>query len=159
MFRAFDGVVTANKISSIKTHMVYLIARDLKGRDTKFVSKEDITHIIEYIDDILTLKSLKELSQEYKFAIQDGDMIFEDSTNKLITYKGDVSYLDLSSAENRASIKRLIEEKLVPELQKGFYIDPATNTTVLVDKNAFIENLINDTNSDGNTMLRLDLDM
>ena len=100
--------------------------------------------------------------QSFRFPVFEGDTIFRFNW-KAETHKGGPSSVIIDEEASRGTFKKLIEERLFPHLQEGFYYDVDENGNQVrkeIDKNnKFLQTLVLDINNQGQRYLKLDLDM
>ena len=143
-----------------KSYILNTIVKDLFS-DDDFIDSQTISKLLDYVDDLLILRWLNDKS--FKMPIFNGDSIFSFNGSEN-TYKGEKpSSIVIQDEASRNTLKKIIEERLVPHLQSGYYYDVDENGNMvridLKGKNRFLDMIITDIDNDGRRYLKLDLDM
>jgi hypothetical protein len=160
IFKAFHTVLVMDEVLIKKSYILNTIVKDLFS-DDDFIDSQTISKLLDYVDDLLILRWLNDKS--FKMPIFNGDSIFSFNGSEN-TYKGEKpSSIVIQDEASRNTLKKIIEERLVPHLQSGYYYDVDENGNMvridLKGKNRFLDMIITDIDNDGRRYLKLDLDM
>lgn len=154
IFQAFKAVLTTDSALIKKSHILNLVADDLFG-SYGYIDKQSIEKLTDYIDDLLIIRQINK--QKLKFPISKNDPFFLFNW-KETKYTGDSHFFIIEDEASRGTFKKLFEEKLLPMLQKGYYINNEGKEEA-IGNNKFIQNLDIDIDSNGQKYLKLNLDM
>ncbi len=160
IFQAFQAILTTDEVNIKKSYILNKMCTDLFG-NADYVDAQTISGLLDYVDDLLILRWLNK--QAFRLPVFEGDTLFRFNHGGS-TYKGNPTLAIVNGEEfNRATLKKIIEERLFPHLQEGFYYDIDENGNKVrreIDKNnRFIQNLVFDMHKDEHKFLKLDLDM
>lgn len=159
IFQAFQAILTTDEVNIKKSYILNKICTDLFG-NADYIDAQTISGLLDYVDDLLILRWLNR--QSFRFPVFEGDTIFRFNW-KAETHKGGPSSVIIDEEASRGTFKKLIEERLFPHLQEGFYYDVDENGNQIrkeIDKNnKFLQTLVLDINNQGQRYLKLDLDM
>lgn len=150
IFKLLSTISTIERESITKARIIEDICQDLIQNHGSFLSKDDIQQISKYTD-ILLVKHWFD-NTNYKFPINNGDSIFTHDFDT-ITYSGKSYMMPLNSEQNRATFKYLMEHDILSALQSGNFNGQD------LSNNAFIQNLIIDTDINDKPFMRLNIDM
>lgn len=159
IFQAFQAILTTDEVNIKKSYILNKMCTDLFG-NADYIDAQTISGLLDYVDDLLILRWLNR--QSFRFPVFEGDTIFRFNW-KAETHKGGPSSVIIDEETSRGTFKKLIEERLFPHLQEGFYYDVDENGNQIrkeIDKNnKFLQTLVLDINNQGQRYLKLDLDM
>ena len=156
IFQIFRTVVTMDSALIKKSYMLNKMVKNIFG-NTTYLDEQTVNKLLDYVDDLLISKWIND--HDFKFPIFDGDSTYKYNW-KEVQYKGEnPSSIIINSESTRGTFKKLIEERLIPNLRQGFYYDENGNRITIRKGNKFIENLILDIDNDGRSYLKLNLDM
>lgn len=159
IFQAFQAILTTDEVNIKKSYILNKMCTDLFG-NADYIDAQTISGLLDYVDDLLILRWLNR--QSFRFPVFEGDTIFRFNW-KAETHKGGPSSVIIDEEASRGTFKKLIEERLFPHLQEGFYYDVDENGNQVrkeIDKNnKFLQTLVLDINNQGQRYLKLDLDM
>lgn len=159
IFKAFQAILITDEVDIKKSYILNKMCPDLFG-DYDHIDSQILSKLLDYVDDLLILRWLNK--QSFRFPVFDGDTVFRFNW-KAETHKGNPSSIVIDEEASRGTFKKLIEERLFPHLQEGFYYDVDENGNKVrkeIDKNnKFLQTLVLDINNQGQRYLKLDLDM
>ncbi len=159
IFQAFQAILTTDEVNIKKSYILNKMCADLFG-NADYIDAKTISGLLDYVDDLLILRWLNR--QAFRFPVFEGDTVFKFNWKSEL-HKGGPSSIIIDEESSRGTFKKLIEERLFPHLQEGFYYDVDENGNQVrkeIDKNnKFLQTLVLDINNQGQRYLKLDLDM
>lgn len=159
IFQAFQAILTTDEVNIKKSYILNRMCSDLFG-NADYIDSKTISGLLDYVDDLLILRWLNK--QAFRFPVFQGDTIFRFNWGQDI-HQGRPSSIIIDEEASRGTFKKLIEERLFPHLQEGYYLDVDENGNQVrkeIDKNnKFLQTLVLDINNQGQRYLKLDLDM
>lgn len=159
IFQNLKAVIISDQVSIKKSQLLEVICKDLFNEHS-IVDSTMINSLLDYIDDLLVLRWLKE--KQIQFPVFEGQTIFKFDWSSY-EHKGDPATITLDSEANRSTFKKFIEEELLPTLKEGYYYDIDENGNKVrkeIDQNnQFIKNLKIDIDNNDQPYLRLNIDM
>lgn len=159
IFQSFQAILTIDQVNIKKSYILNKMCSDLFGNND-YIDSKTISGLLDYVDDLLILRWLNK--QSFKFPVFQGDTIFKFNWKDNI-YQGNPSFIVINDESSRGTFKKLIEERLFPHLQEGYYFDVDEDGNQVkkeVDKNnKFLQTLVRDINNQDQIYLKLNLDM
>ena len=159
IFQNLKAVIVTDQVSIKKSQLLEVICKDLFNEHS-IVDSTTINSLLDYIDDLLVLRWLKE--KQIQFPVFDGSTVFKFDWSSY-EHKGDPAMMVLDSEASRSTFKKFIEEELVPILKEGYYYDIDENGNKvrkeIDENNQFIKNLKMDIDNNDQPYLRLNIDM
>ena len=159
IFQAFQAILITDEVNIKKSYILNRMCSDLFG-NADYIDAKTISGLLDYVDDLLILRWLNK--QAFRFPVFQKDTIFRFNWGQDV-HQGRPSSIVINEEASRGTFKKLIEERLFPHLQEGYYFDVDENGNQVrkeVDKNnKFLQTLVFDINNQGQRYLKLDLDM
>lgn len=122
IFELLKTVYVSDYATVQKSYIVNMAAKEIM-KQTNYMDDQDMQSLLNYINELLIINWTKQESfqDNFKFVVQKGWEQFNRYVDRVTSSKH--SFLDLSTSEGRASFKLIMETKIIPSLQDGYYDD------------------------------------
>lgn len=159
IFKLFRSAFVMDSVSIKKSEFLNYIVKDIRENCDGYKNYDRIPQLIGYIDSLFIKAFIKEkgitlpLRRGYNYINEDYDSVKINEDGATFT---------LDSNFNIAAFKKIFETNIVPALKSGNIQGVTALDPKLIQglkNNAFIKALRFDTNSDGQSYIRLDIDM
>lgn len=159
IFKLFRSAFVMDSVSIKKSEFLNYIVKDIRENCDGYKNYDRIPQLIGYIDSLFIKAFIKEkgitlpLRRDYNYINEDYDSVKINEDGATFT---------LDSNFNIAAFKKIFETNIVPALKSGNIQGVTALDPKLIQglkNNAFIKALRFDTNSDGQSYIRLDIDM
>lgn len=159
IFKLFRSAFVMDSVSIKKSEFLNYIVKDIRENCDGYKNYDKIPQLIGYIDSLFIKAFIKEkgitlpLRRGYNYINEDYDSVKINEDGATFT---------LDSNFNIAAFKKIFETNIVPALKSGNIQGVTALDPKLIQglkNNAFIKALRFDTNSDGQSYIRLDIDM
>lgn len=158
IFDAFKTIISTDNLLIKKSYLLNKICKDLY-KNGDYVKPEDINRLIDYVDDLLTLRWLK--NKNIEIEVFEGVEVFKYDWG-VEKHQGKPTSLAIDDITSIGTFKKFFEEVLFPALKTDSYKDVKDGVVVekqVPEDNRFIKNLVLDIDKDGQYFLKLNVNM